>query len=173
MRLRIRFFTMVIFVLTAAVLPSTAQQTASAAPAAPAEEDSTRPPYKVVTNHTMTISGKQIAYSATVEEIFSLNDQGERTASLVSISYVRTDSRNVSQRPVIFAFNGGPGSASLWQHLGLLGPCRVLFQDTVSEEEIHPKTTPPFLYGPNPDCLLDLADIVLFDPPGTGFSRDL
>jgi carboxypeptidase C (cathepsin A) len=173
MRLRIRFFTMVIFVLTAAVLPSTAQQTASAAPAAPAEEDSTRPPYKVVTNHTMTISGKQIAYSATVEEIFSLNDQGERTASLVSISYVRTDSRNVSQRPVIFAFNGGPGSASLWQHLGLLGPCRVLFQDTVSEEEIHPKTTPPFLYGPNPDCLLDLADIVLFDPPGTGFSRVL
>jgi len=173
MRLQIRSLIIAVAVFVAAVLPSIAQQTGSAALDSPVVEDSTRSPYKIVTNHTMTISGKQIAYSATVKETFSLNDQGERTASLVSISYVRTDIRDGAPRPVIFAFNGGPGSASLWMHMGLLGPFRVLFQDTVSEEEIHPKTTPPFLYGPNPDCLLDVADIVLFDPPGTGFSRVL
>lgn len=169
-RLKIRSITMAVAVLVAAVLASMAQQSE---PTTPTSEDSTRPPYKIVTNHTITISGKQITYSAIVEETFSFNDRGKRTASLVSISYVRTDIHNPARRPVIFAFNGGPGSASLWMHMGLLGPYRVLFQDTVSEEEVHPRTTPPFLFGPNPDSILDVADIVLFDPPGTGFSRVL
>lgn len=137
------------------------------------EAASTRPPYKFVTRHTRVIGGKQVEYTATVEETFSLNAQGDRVASLVSISYVRTDIRNAAHRPVIFVFNGGPGSASLWLHMGLVGPRRVLFQDNVSEEEVHPRTTPPFLFGDNPDSLLDVADIVLFDPPGTGFSRVL
>jgi len=170
MRGIIRTITIAAAALLAAALPSLAQQNA---PAVPAEVDSSRPPYKTVTQHTCIIGGKQVAYSATVEETFSLNDRGERTASLVSISYVRTDIRDAAHRPVIFAFNGGPGSASLWMHMGLLGPGLVLFQDPVSEEEVHPRTSPSFLYGHNPDSLLDVADIVLFDPPGTGFSRVL
>lgn len=170
MRLKIRTITLAAAVLAAAVLPLISQQTV---PEVPAGEDSTHPPYKVVTQHTALIGGKQVAYSATVEETFSLNDRGQRIASLVSISYVRTDIPNTVQRPIIFAFNGGPGSASLWEHMGLVGPRLVQFQDNVSEEEVNPRTTPPFLYGNNPDSLLDVADLVLFDPPGTGFSRVL
>jgi carboxypeptidase C (cathepsin A) len=170
MRLRIHIIILAVAVLVAALLPSIAQQPA---PADPAGNDSIRPPYRVVTQHTGVFGGKKVAYTATVEETFTFNDRGERTASLVSFSYVRMDISNGPPRPVIFAFNGGPGSASLWMHMGLLGPYHVQFQDTVSEEEIHPRTTPPFLYGHNPDCLLDVADIVFFDPPGTGFSRVL
>ena len=166
----IRTISIAAVAVLAAALPSLSRRNV---PAVPAGADSSRPPYKVVTHHTGIIGGKQVAYSATVEETFSLNDRGERTASLVSISYVRTDIRNGPQRPVVFVFNGGPGSASLWMHMGLVGPRLVQFQDTVSAEEVHPRTTPPFLYGNNPDSLLDVVDIVLFDTPGTGFSRVL
>lgn len=172
MRLKTHLITLATAVLTTLLLPAIAQAQQSVL-AVPAEEESSRPPYKVVTQHTGVFGGQQVTYTATVEETFIFNDQGERVASLVSISYMRTNIANAVQRPVIFAFNGGPGSASLWMLMGLLGPHRVLFQDTISEEEVHPKTTPPFLFGPNPDSLLDVADIVLFDPPGTGFSRVL
>ncbi len=155
------------FSLAAVSLPPAQQAVSTAAP----ETESTRHPYKSVTRHSAVIGGKQVEYTATVEETFSLNAQGDRVASLVSISYMRTDARNAAHRPVIFVFNGGPGSASLWLHLGFLGPRRVLFQDNVSEDEVHPRTTPPFLFGENHDSLLDVADIVLFDTPGTGFSR--
>lgn len=170
MKSKLCIVTLAAAVLAATVLPAIAMQRV---PADPAGERSTHPPYRVVTQHTGVFGGQKVVYTATVEETFSLNDQGEKTASLVSISYVRTNIPDKSSRPVIFVFNGGPGSASLWMHMGILGPYRVLFQDTVSEEEVHPRTTPPFLYDRNPDSLLDMADIVLFDPPGTGFSRVL
>jgi carboxypeptidase C (cathepsin A) len=164
------FFVLASLFVISTVSPSLAQQ--------PGTEDrsggeSSRPPFKIVTQHTAVIGGKEVKYKAVVEETFFYNEKKERSASVVSISYVRTDIENVSPRPVVFAFNGGPGAASIWTNFGLLGPCRVLFQDQVNSEEIHPKTVPPFLYGNNPDSLLDAADIVLFDPPGTGFSRVL
>ncbi len=170
MKTKINILILSCFMLAGAVLPVISQR---AVRVKPAGEDPSHPPYKVVTQHTGVFGGKKVAYTATLEETFFLNDHSERTASLVSISYVRTDIPKGSNRPVIFVFNGGPGSASLWMHMGLLGPYRVLYQDTISEEEVHPRTVPPFLYDDNPDCVLDAADIVLFDPPGTGFSRVL
>jgi hypothetical protein len=72
------------------------------------------------------------------------------------------------KRPVLFAFNGGPGSSTAWTHLGWLGPYRVADGDTRS-----PRPVPPFDMTDNPDAPLDVADIVLIDPPGTGWSRVL
>ncbi|MFJ7215046.1 S10 family peptidase [Amycolatopsis sp. NPDC098790] len=81
------------------------------------------------------------------------------------ISYVAEPA--ATPRPVIFAFNGGPGSSSVWVHFGL-GPRRVADIDL-----LQPRTAPPFAIEDNPDSLLDVADLVFIDPPGTGFSRVL
>ncbi|MGC6330317.1 S10 family peptidase [Rhizorhabdus sp. FW153] len=106
--------------------------------------------------------GTTLRYSAAVEE-FRLPG-----ASVFVTSYVRRDVGEPADRPVVFAFNGGPGSASLWLHLGLLGPQRVDFDD-----ETRPQTVAPFTTVDNVDSPLDVADIVLIDPPGTGYSRVL
>ena len=136
------FFVLASLFVISTVSPSLAQQ--------PGTEDrsggeSSRPPFKIVTQHTAVIGGKEVKYKAVVEETFFYNEKKERSASVVSISYVRTDIENVSPRPVVFAFNGGPGAASIWTNFGLLGPCRVLFQDQVNSEEIHPKTVSAYL----------------------------
>jgi carboxypeptidase C (cathepsin A) len=119
-------------------------------------------------NHEGAFGGHRIRYKAVVAEYFIKDAAGKRTASLIATSYLRTDVPKGTPRPVVFAFNGGPGSASLWLHLGLAGPRRIDFPDAVK-----PPTTPPFHLVDNEESPLDVADIVLFDPPGTGFSRIL
>ncbi|WP_347269779.1 S10 family peptidase [Rhizorhabdus histidinilytica] len=106
--------------------------------------------------------GVRLRYAAAVEEVLLPG------ASIFVTSYVRSDIRDSGSRPVIFAFNGGPGSASLWLHLGVMGPRRVDFDDPT-----RPRTVAPFATVANPDSPLDVADIVLIDPPGTGYSRIL
>ncbi|MBL4802373.1 MAG: hypothetical protein JKY45_10810 [Emcibacter sp.] len=118
--------------------------------------------------HQAKIGGKDISYKAIVEETFLTDNSGKPAASIVSFSYIRTDIPKNTNRPVIFVFNGGPGSSSIWLHMGLVGPRRVSFGD-----DVKPETVPPFQLADNPDSPLDKADIVLFDPPGTGFSRIL
>lgn len=131
-------------------------------------------PHRYVSDHQAIIGGQPLHYRAIVEETFVTDAKGKRTASLVSTTYLRTDAADAGSRPVIFAFNGGPGSASLWLHLGIVGPQRVVMaQDSDDQEELHPPTVPPFRLAENSDSLLDVADIVLFDPPGTGYSRIL
>lgn len=112
--------------------------------------------------------GQPVDYKAIVAENFIRNDAGEPAASLITTSYIRTDSAAGESRPVVFAFNGGPGAAALWLHVGLVGPRVVEF-----EKDIETATTPPFPLVDNPHSILDVADIVLIDPPGTGFSRVL
>ncbi len=100
------------------------------------DEDSTHPPYKSLNHHASIITGKRIEYPLTVEETFFLSEKGERAASIVSKSYERTDNpeSEMVHRPVIFAFNGGPSFSSVWLHMGLLGPKRVMLQDGGAEE---------------------------------------
>ena len=122
-------------------------------------------PRVFTTGHQGMFGGQRMHYAATVEE-FILNDaEGHEAASVFTTSYLRRDG---GARPVIFAFNGGPGSASIWLHLGFLGPRRIDFDDPAA-----PRTVAPFAMMPNPDSPLDVADIVLIDPPGTGYSRIL
>lgn len=139
-----------------------------AAHAAPAKDSQAAPPRSFTTSHSGVFGGQRLSYKAVVQEHFIADAAGKRTASIFTTSYVRTDGRPNEARPVIFAFNGGPGSSSIWLHMGFLGPQRVDFDDAT-----RPATTPPFRTQANPDSPLDVADIVLIDPPGTGFSRVL
>lgn len=104
-----------------------------------------------------------IPYLCVTEEVIFADREGKR-GSLFSYSYFRTDTPDAAQRPVIFAYNGGPGSSSVWLHMGFFGPRRVKSNDPIS-----PNPTPPFELEDNPHCLLDACDIVIIDPIGTGF----
>jgi carboxypeptidase C (cathepsin A) len=128
----------------------------------------TRTPYRHEVRREGRFGGTAVAYRAIVEETFLGDPSGKPTASVVSISYIRTNVPRGTERPVVFVFNGGPGSASLWMHMGFVGPRRVDFGN-----DVEPESTPPFRLADNAESPLDVADFVLFDPPGTGFSRIL
>lgn len=158
-------------VLHSVMLPAAAQPPVATAPIIARVSD--RPvsfadlpaPREFVTRHKATIRGKALAYTATAGETYITNMSGEPIARLFSFSYVKDASAD-GARPVMFVFNGGPGSASIWLHLGVLGPQRV-----VLDREVNPSNTPPFGLANNPHSVLDVADLVFIDPVGTGFSH--
>lgn len=123
------------------------------------------PPKRFVTQHVITIKGQRLTYTATAGETYITNIVGEPVARFFSFSYVKTGPVD-PQRPVLFVFNGGPGAASVFLHLGAVGPRRL-----VLDREVNPSNTPPFGLADNPDTLLDVADLVFIDPVGTGFSH--
>ncbi|GIL41663.1 S10 family peptidase [Roseiterribacter gracilis] len=116
-----------------------------------------------------TFGGQKLRYQVISGDTILADDKGQPRAAIFSFAYIK-DAPKTEQttRPVLFVYNGGPGSASLWLHLGTFGPRRVKMADPV-----HPPTTPPFALEDNPFSILDAADIVLIDPVGTGFSRIL
>jgi len=120
-----------------------------------------------VTDHTIKIGGQTISYKATASTTLIKDDAGEPTASIFTIAYTRSDanSKDMSQRPISFVYNGGPGSSSIWLHMGAFGPRRVVTTDA------GPTPPPPFKLVDNAECLLDKTDLVFIDPVGTGFSR--
>jgi carboxypeptidase C (cathepsin A) len=126
--------------------------------AAPKEESST-------TEHTIKIGGQTIPYKAVAQTILLKNEKDEPEALLYSTSYIRSDVKDPSTRPIAFLYNGGPGSSSVWLHMGSFGPKRVV--------TVNAGVTPPAPYKAeeNPYCLLDKADLVFVDPVGTGFSH--
>jgi len=121
----------------------------------------------VTTSHTANIDGKAVSYDATVGTQMLRDESGKEKGLIFYTAYTRTDinQSDASLRPLIFCFNGGPGSASVWLHLGAFGPKRV----NIDEEGLH--TTLPFHLVPNPYSLLDIADLVFIDPISTGYSR--
>ncbi len=120
----------------------------------------------VSSEHTVTINGQRIPYKATAGTLPVMDSDGEIMASLFYVYYERTDVRDKSTRPLVFSFNGGPGSASVWMHIGYTGP-RFLNID----DEGFP--VQPYGVTENPHSILDVADIVFIDPVNTGFSRIL
>lgn len=122
-------------------------------------------PRQFITHHVTTIGGQTIHYTATAGEIYLRNLTGDVTGSIFSFTYTKDHAKD-PQRPVLFVFNGGPGSASLWLQMGVVGPERVML-----DRAVNPSGVPPFPVVQNPDCLLDVADLVFIDPIGTGFSR--
>lgn len=152
--------------LVAALLPLAAQENpepkASKAEAA-TKEDGKALPKPVSTHHQITAGGKVLKYTATVGYMPLTDDKGTREAKLFYTAYTLDGA--APGRPLIFAFNGGPGSASIWLHLGCIGPRRVQLQP---DGELPP---PPFRLVDNADTWLDQADLVFIDPVGTGFSK--
>lgn len=119
----------------------------------------------VVRAHEARVGGRALRYTSTVEETEIRADDGEVTGRIFSTAYTLSGVSNPAERPVTFVFNGGPGSASVWLHMGALGPRRVVMS---AEGETLP---PPGALQDNPDSWLDLTDLVFIDPVGTGYSR--
>ena len=119
----------------------------------------------VITHHTMTLNGKVIAYTAYAGMLPIRNERTNATEGAIFFEAYVKDGENANTRPVSFIFNGGPGSASVWLHLGAFGPKRVHLEP---DGESGP---PPYRYEDNPNTLLDQTDMVFIDPVGTGYSR--
>jgi len=120
-----------------------------------------------VTHHTIKINNQVIPYTATAGYLTLRDEEGKGKANVFFTAYTREDIKDLSQRPLTFAFNGGPGSSTVWLHLGALGPKKVLLDDNGFP------LPPPFKLIDNPYTLLDVSDIVCLDAISTGFSRAL
>ena len=131
----------------------------------------------VTTEHSVTIDGKAIAYTVTTGTIV-LREEAEKKgeqegqhdghqprATVFFTAYTRKDAGEVARRPLTFSFNGGPGSSSVWLHLGVLGPRRVVM------DEVGNLPQPPYALADNAHSLLDATDLVFIDPMSTGFTR--
>jgi carboxypeptidase C (cathepsin A) len=123
--------------------------------------------FPVVTRHESRFNDKPLPYTATVGAIEVNDVEGKPGARVVSIAYVAETGPYAAGRPVMFVFNGGPISPSVYLHMGAFGPKRVAFADDLSADV----ATAPLV--DNPHSLLDVTDLVFFDPAGTGFSRTL
>ena len=118
----------------------------------------------VVTHHQITVDGKLLKYSATTGRLPIKRGDGKIEAEMFFVAYT-LDGQDAAKRPVTFAFNGGPGSSTIWLHMGALGPRKVVLQP----EGFMPPA--PYHIEDNPYTLLDKTDLVLIDAIGTGFSR--
>ncbi len=125
-------------------------------------------PAKFLTEHKARINDQNISYTATASEMLMRNDNDEITGLMWNVSYIRTDGDAGENRPVMFIFNGGPGSSSVWLHMGVFGPKRVVLSDDAVDDG-----AAPFQIDDNPLSLLDVTDMVIIDPIGVGYSRTL
>lgn len=146
--------------LFAAVVLSGLSLFAQAKPTPPEE------PAPVSTKHEITVNGKALKYTATTGRLPIKNEQDQVDAHMFFVSYtLDIEAPAKSRRPLMISFNGGPGSSSVWLHMGALGPKRVPMKDN---GEYPP---PPFRLVDNEFTFLEFADLVFIDPVGTGFSR--
>ena len=142
------------------------ERPAAARPAVPGTE-TTRPealPPSRSTRHVLALAGRELRFTATAGSVTLTDPQGTPQAAIGTIAYT-LDGAPPGSRPVTFAINGGPGSASAWLHLGALGPWRVALEGATPSA--------PVRLLDNPETWLDFTDLVFIDPVGTGYSRFL
>lgn len=118
----------------------------------------------VMTDHEVSVAGESLKYRAHVGMLPIRTDEGEAEAGIFYMAYLREGVEDPTRRPLMFSFNGGPGSASVWLHLGALGPKRV---ETLDDG----MPPPPYRVIPNEHTWLAATDLVFIDPVGTGYSR--
>jgi len=133
----------------------------------PADSSATAIPKaeKSVTHHSSKIDGKIVNYTATAGTILLKNEKDESIALYGFTAYTKDGEADASKRPVTFVYNGGPGSSSVWLHMGAVGPRRVV----VNDPDVTPP--PPYKLEDNTSSILDVSDIVMIDPVGTGLSH--
>ncbi len=119
----------------------------------------------VETEHSVRIGGQEIRYTATPGQLVLRRPNGEPRGNMFFVAYTRDGITDIRSRPVTFCYNGGPGSATIWLHMGTLGPKRV----QMAEEGFQP--APPYRLVENEHSLLDVTDIVAIDAMSAGFSR--
>lgn len=157
-------------ILTALALPIGAQRGGNRGGSPPADGASAPAPPKMEdrsskTEHTITVNGQTVKYTAIAGTLVLKKEDGTPTASIFYTAYTKDDVADLTKRPLTFAFNGGPGSSSVWLHLGSFGPKRV-----VMDADGQP-LPPPYRFADNPYTLLDQTDLVFIDPVSTGYSR--
>ena len=141
--------------------PDAAKQSeAKAAEKTPEKEEA-----PVVTHHEIRVNGKSLKYTATTGMMPIRDAKGDTEAHIFFMAYTLDGPTDPSRRPLMFSFNGGPGSASVWLHLGTVGPKRVVMLATGE------MPAPPFHLVDNEYTWLDQTDLVFIDPVGTGYSR--
>jgi carboxypeptidase C (cathepsin A) len=122
-------------------------------------------PAAIVRSHELTVPGRTLHYKTTTGRMPIRNEKGETEAQIFYTAYTLDGVADASHRRLVFAFNGGPGSSSVWLHLGAIGPKRVKLNDDGS------LPAPPYQIVANEATWLDEADLVFVDPVGTGYSR--
>lgn len=120
----------------------------------------------VVRQASVIIDGKAVPYKVTTGKLILKDDEGKPRASIFHVSYERSDTKDAAARPVMFAFNGGPGSSAVWLHIGVLGPKIVQLPGDGTLP-----VPPPARVADNPFSILDVCDLVFVDPVSTGYSR--
>ena len=156
-----------VFVLAVGMSATVNAQGPQGKPGDKKEEKTEKPvpePQESVTQHSIKIDGKTINYTATAATMILKNAEDEAIAEFGYVAYTRDGVENLGKRPVTFAYNGGPGSASIWLHMGAIGPRRVVVNDPDFNET-------GFTLVDNEYSILDVTDIVMIDPVGTGISR--
>jgi carboxypeptidase C (cathepsin A) len=152
----------------AAIAQQAAQNPAEKPPEKPKEEKKTppAPEEKIVqSKHSLRIGGQELKYTATAGTILLKLEDGTPKASIFYVAYTKDDVSDAAQRAITFSFNGGPGSSSVWLHLGAFGPRRVQMGDAGA------LLAPPYKLVDNDASLLDVTDLVFIDPVSTGYSR--
>jgi carboxypeptidase C (cathepsin A) len=159
-------------VLLSAALLGAQQHRSRPAETAEAGPESSKPPEKnpepvdekpSITHHKIVVRGATLQYTATAGRMPIKNDQGHIEAQMFYVAY--TLDNGGARRPLTFAFNGGPGAATVWLHLGCFGPKRVKLQPNGF------MPPPPFEWEDNQNTILDKTDLVFVDAIGTGYSR--
>jgi carboxypeptidase C (cathepsin A) len=162
-----RFLAMVAVSVAVVATAAAAQQEArpqGAAPAKAGPEASLLPDSPSVTQHSIRIGDQVVNYTAEAGWL-PIREDGKLVAKMFYVAYTKNGVPDLGSRPLVFSFNGGPGTASVWMHLGYTGPRRVVYD----EEGF--ALRPPGTLEDNPNSILDAADIVYIDPVATGFSR--
>lgn len=119
------------------------------------------------THHVVTVQGRPVPYTATAGTLTLRDEDGKPIASMFYVAYVADRPAGAPPRPITFLYNGGPGSASMWLHMGSFAPVRI---QSPNAQAMAPA---PYPYGPNPDSLIDKTDMVFLDAVGAGYSRPL
>jgi carboxypeptidase C (cathepsin A) len=122
-------------------------------------------PKESITKHSVTVNGQTLNYTVTAGTLLMKEENGKEKANIFYIAYTLDSVSDVATRPITFSFNGGPGSSSVWLHLGAFGPKRVEMGDAGS------LLPPPWKLVTNESTILDFTDIVFIDPVTTGYSR--
>lgn len=159
----VQFFLNAAVMLIVCAAPVFAAESGAAEDQAP--ETPPPEPRQSVTEHEVRIDGQTVRYTATVGWLIQREDE-KPVARFGYTAYVRNGAGANATRPLTFAFNGGPGSSSLWLHMGILGPQRVVIRDAGY-------TPPPGERADNEFSIIDVTDLVMIDPVGTGFSKPL
>ena len=124
-------------------------------------------PSRFTSEGSIELRGTTVPYRTVCEDNVFYDDTGKAIASIFSYSYFRSDVADSRTRPVLFGFNGGPGTSSMMVHVGFLGTKRIKY----GEVDADGLPLPPYESCDNAQCLLDIADLVVIDPVGTGFGR--